>query len=97
MDYFAVITSFQEQALQNVRSSREELLTLLPSVTPQTGNLSISTGDLYLPGVTDPSEFAEGLVNALTQDTVVQKTLSTLINTRLIGGNSLSVRKYERR
>ena len=97
MDYYAIITPFKEQTMQNIRSSREELLALLPSVTPQPGNLSISTGDLYLPGVTDPSEFAEGLVNALTQDTVVQKTLSTLINTRLIGGNSLSVRKYERR
>ena len=60
----------------------------------QAAPVSITTGDLYLPSVSDPSEFAEGLVHALQQDATVQKTLGTFINASLTGGNSLSIRKY---
>ncbi len=66
----------------------------IPSGSLEPGNLTITTGDLLLPDVTDPSEFASGMVNALKNDPTVQKTLGSLVNSSLTRGNSLITQKY---
>jgi len=46
-------------------SLKDTILNQNPSRISDAGNLSIITGDLILPDITDPSEFASGMVNAL--------------------------------
>lgn len=75
-------------------SLKDTILNQNPSRISDTGNLSIITGDLILPDVTDPSEFASGMVNALKNDPTVQRALGTLVNTSLTSGNSLSTQKF---
>lgn len=56
--------------------------------------VSVSIGDLYLPNVTNPEDFSDGLVDALKNNPTVQKTFSTFVNASLTGGNSLGIRKF---
>ena len=52
------------------------------------------TESLYLPNVTNPEDFSDGLVDALKNNPTVQKTFSTFVNASLTGGNSLGIRKF---
>ena len=61
---------------------------------PVAENFSVTIGDLYLPNVTEPKEFANDLVDALKNDAAVKKTFGTFINASLTHGNSLSIRKF---
>lgn len=56
--------------------------------------VSVSIGDLYLPNVTNPEDFSDGLVDALKNNPTVQKTFSTFVNASLTGSNSLGIRKF---
>ncbi|MFG6382703.1 MAG: hypothetical protein K1V96_00395, partial [Lachnospiraceae bacterium] len=66
----------------------------LPDSSSAVKNVMVTVGDVCLPNVDNPKEFATELVDVLKNDTTVQKTFETFVNTSLTGGNSLSTRKY---
>ena len=97
----AVLTADQLKLLRDTVSVGGELITplrdvfsVLSSVGRNGGNMTMTIENITLPNVTDPSEFADGLRDALKNDPQTQKAIRAITIDQLAGKNSLSVRKY---
>lgn len=97
----AVLTADQLKLLRNTVSVGGELITplrdafsVLSSVGRNGGNMTMTIENITLPNVTDPSEFADGLRDALKNDPQTQKAIRAITIDQLAGRNSLYVRKY---
>lgn len=97
----AVLTADQLKLLRDTVSVGGELITplrdvfsVLSSVGRNGSNMMMTIENITLPNVTDPSEFADGLRDALKNDPQTQKAIRAITIDQLAGKNSLSVRKY---
>lgn len=97
----AVLTADQLKLLRDTVSVGGELITplrdvfsVLSSAGRNGGNMTMTIENITLPNVTDPSEFADGLRDALKNDPQTQKAIRAITIDQLAGKNSLSVRKY---
>ena len=86
--------------MQNILDSMPKidayLNTTLPSLPKNYGDITqtIEFGDIYMSGVNDPQEFSKQLINAVKNDSKVQKTFGTLNNNMMTGKNSLGIRRF---
>ena len=71
-----------------------DVFSVLSSAGRNGGNMTMTIENITLPNVTDPSEFADGLRDALKNDPQTQKAIRAITIDQLAGKNSLSVRKY---
>lgn len=97
----AVLTADQLKLLRDTVSVGGELITplrdvfsVLSSAGRNGGNMTMTIENITLPNVTDPSEFADGLRDALKNDPQTQKAIRAITIDQLAGKNSLSVMKY---
>lgn len=97
----AVLSAEQLKLLRDTVSVGGELIAplkdafgVLSSLGQSSGNVTITIENISLPNVTDPSEFADGLRDALKNDPQTQKAIRAITIDQLAGKNSLSVRRY---
>lgn len=91
-------------AIKELLAALPNITTYIRDVTPDYSkfntpvnagaNVEVNVGDVILPNVTNPKEFAGNFVGVLKNDPKVQSALGTFVSTELTGGNSLNIRKF---
>lgn len=91
-------------AIKELLATVPSITTYIKDVTPDYSkfvtpvnagaNVEVNVGDVILPNVTNPKEFAGNFVGVLKNDPRVQRALGTFVSTELTGGNSLNIRKF---